>query len=533
MDRALTQSWSTLTPADLVRSVTRRLPSVLATTILVTVAVAGILVVCPNRYSSNGLMYVRLGRGAISVDPTSRTSSNVSLQETRLAEVLSVREMLVSREIAERVVERIGADEVNRPRTWIDLAFVGVGEKMAQLVPAKGSSEGMTSDEYKTQIAIEDAVKRVQQAMTVSVTKNAYTIAVSCKSDDPLIAQKITQAMMDEYGKFHVEAHRATGSLTFFEQEVAASRKLAVESRETLQTAKSRLGWSSEQSAESMLQERITNLEIALDDAQSAFAERNSRAVSLATRMTDVDAWIPTEITKGVANQANDTMRSQLYDLQVQENDALTRLKPSHPRYQMLKEMVAQSKQIVSDEGDDKELSVEAVNPVRQDMEKNYEVAMADSAGLKSRIDSLTVALEEAKEDQNRLNKDSLELARLSWEANLAEQNFLTHSKSLEEARMLDQLDSNNLSDVSIVQNASLQLKKTGPARGLLAVLGCMLGMSLGLLQALLRTTPSSTLPPGPEATRDLASSHDHRASTKQNLHGAHVGANSPVGLPR
>ena len=158
---------------------------------------------------------------------------------------------------------------------------------------------------------------------------------------------------------------------------------------------------------------------------------------------------------------------------------------------------------------------------------------MADSAGLKSRVESLTSALEEAKDDQNRLNKDSLELARLTWEANLAEQNFLTHSKSLEEARMLDQLDSSNLSDVSIVQDASLQIKKTGPARGLLSVLGCMLGMSLGLLQALLRATPASTLQTGPEAPLEPASSHDNRELSKQNLHGAHVGANSPVGLPR
>ncbi len=533
VDRAPINSWATLTPADLVRSVTRRLPSVIATTVMATVAVAGILVAWPNRYSSNGLMYVRLGRGAISVDPTSQASQSVSLQESRSAEVISVREMLASREISQRVVGRVGADEINRPRTWIDRAVRSASEKVSQVIPkSKQGLEGMSAEEYEAQIAIEEAIKKVQQSITVAVTKNAYTIAVACKSDDPLLAQKIVHAMMDEYGKFHVEAHRATGSLTFFEQEVATSRKLAVDAREALQAAKSRLGWSSEQSGEAMLQERITKLEIALDDAQSSLAERSSRAESLENRMVDVDQWIPTEITRGVANNANDEMRSQLYSLEMQENDALTRLKPNHPRYQMLKEMVAQSKQIVNDEEADKELSVEAVNPIRQDMEKNYEVAMADTAGLKSRVESLTSALEEAKEDQNRLNKDSLELARLTWEANLAEQNFLTHSKSLEEARMLDQLDSSNLSDVSIVQDASLQLKKTGPQRGILSLLGCMLGMSLGLLQALLRATPSSTLPPQPESTR-MPSSHDNRDLTKSNLHGAHVGASSPVGLPR
>lgn len=534
VDRAPITTWATLTPAELVRSVWSHLPSVVTTTVIVTVTVAALLMAWPNRYSSNGLMYVRLGRGAISVDPTSKASTSVSLQETRSAEVISVREMLVSREICRRIVERVGAEEINRPRTWIDRSLKSVSATLASLMPKRTPSFGdMSAEEYNAQIASEEAIKRVQQSIAVAVTKNAYTISIACKSDDPLLAQQIVSAMMDEYGKFHVEAHRATGSLSFFEQEVATSRQLAVEAREALQAAKSRLGWSSEQAGEAMLLERITKLEIALDEAQSSLAERSSRANSLEQRMAGVEHWIPTEVTRGVANHANDEMRSQLYGLEVKENDALARLKPNHPRYQMLKEMVAQSKQIVSDEEADKELSVEAVNPVRQDMEKNYEVALADTAGLISRVQSLTSALEEAKEDLTRLNQDSLELARLTWASNLAEQNFLAHSKSLEEARMLDQLDSSNLSDVSIVQEASLQLKKTGPMRGLLSVLGCMLGLSLGVLQALVRTTPSSTSSSASAPTRRPTPAREEYEQVRSTAHGASTVGNTPVGLPR
>ena len=71
MDRTTTsEAWATVTPADLTRIVARRLPSVFFTTVFVTAAVAAVLLAWPNQYASDGLFYVRLGRGAVSLDPT-------------------------------------------------------------------------------------------------------------------------------------------------------------------------------------------------------------------------------------------------------------------------------------------------------------------------------------------------------------------------------------------------------------------------------------------------------------------------------
>ena len=46
------------------------------------------------------------------------------------------------------------------------------------------------------------------------------------------------------------------------------------------------------------------------------------------------------------------------------------------------------------------------------------------------------------------------------------------------------------MSDVSVIQDASLNLKKVGPPRALLACVGACLGLVLGLLQAIVRDTP-------------------------------------------
>ncbi|MCA9138598.1 MAG: hypothetical protein KDB00_17625, partial [Planctomycetales bacterium] len=169
-------AWTGVTPADLIRGIFSRLPSVIFVTLVVTAIALGVLVVWPNHYSSDGLMYVRLGRGALSVDPTAQNSgsSGVSVQETRSSEVLSIAEMIASREIAERVVNEIGAELINQPRSWFDRA----GEQLQQYLPERPVTppEGLSIQQYEEQIQREDAVKKIQKWLVVSTPKNGYTV---------------------------------------------------------------------------------------------------------------------------------------------------------------------------------------------------------------------------------------------------------------------------------------------------------------------------------------------------------------------
>tara|TARA_R110002049_G_scaffold2750_2_gene21713 strand:+ start:587320 stop:588930 length:1611 start_codon:yes stop_codon:yes gene_type:complete len=456
----------------------------------VVFAAAIIVLAWPNRYDSDGLMYVRLGRGALSVDPTAQATSSVSLQDSRASEVASVAEMLASREIAERVVNALGVETVNQPRTWISKYAKALSKSIPRQsnVTAPGT---LSAEEYKKQIATEEAIKKVQTALSVSVTKKGHTVAVSAETPDPLLSQSIVQTVMDQYGSYHVEAHRADGSLEFFKKQVESSRAEAIKAREELQSAKSSLGWLGEESAVAVLKERMTQLKIALDEAESIFAESESHAASLGKSLDSVAEWIPTEVTKGVANNAGDSMRNTLYGLQLRGSEELSKLSPNHPRYQMMKSSIDKSVSIAETENAERELSREAVNPVRQSLQSDYELAIAKAAGAKSRRDSLQKSLRQAQDDLVRLNNDAIMLSKLTWEADIAEKNYLEHAKSLEEVRIADALDQSNLSDVSVIQQASLKLKKVGPPRALLLAGSIPFGLCLGILQALLRFTLS------------------------------------------
>lgn len=487
-----------VTPGDVMRSIGRRLPSVFFTTLLVTVAVVALLIVWPNQYRSEGLMYVRLGRGAMGGDPTTKTANSVSMQESRTAEVVSIGEMISSREIAERTVDRVGIEKINQPRNWFEKAmedgksFLESDHQLVRWIPGREPKTvgEMTAEQYAAQIDRERAIKAVTKAIDVQVAKNGYTVAVSGKEDDPLLVQEIVQAVMDEFGSYHVEAHQVKGSESFFDVQASESRKIAIAARRKLQETRNEMGWISTQSAERTLSERIIDLEMKLSTADSELAEAISQADELRRQLEATEQWVPVEVTLGIANAAGDQMRSQLYDVQIQDGDELARLSPSHPRYKRIKEKMMQSEKLAGSEREERQQTREAINPVYQDLETQFQTVRAKAVGLESRRDALAERLLATQQDLRRLNDDVTTLSQLAWEAELAEETFRDHARSLEEARVNTELDKKQMSDVSVIQKASLNLKKSGPKRGLLAVVGAMLGLSLGLLQAILRDSP-------------------------------------------
>ena len=129
------------------------------------------------------------------------------------------------------------------------------------------------------------------------------------------------------------------------------------------------MGWLSAESAEHTLSERIIDLEMKLSTADSELAEAISQAEELRRQLDSTKQWVPVEVTLGIANVAGDAMRSQLYDVQVQDGEELAKLSPTHPRYKRLQRKMNDSEKLAGDEREERQETREAINPVYQDLE--------------------------------------------------------------------------------------------------------------------------------------------------------------------
>ena len=70
------------------------------------------MIFLPRTYHSGAMLFVKLGRETVSLDPTATTGSTISVLDTRDNEINSIRDMLYSRGIVEKVVDRIGPEVV-------------------------------------------------------------------------------------------------------------------------------------------------------------------------------------------------------------------------------------------------------------------------------------------------------------------------------------------------------------------------------------------------------------------------------------
>ncbi|EMI56076.1 hypothetical protein [Rhodopirellula sallentina] len=112
----------------------------------------------------------------------------------------------------------------------------------------------------------------------------------------------------------------------------------------------------------------------------------------------------------------------------------------------------------------------------------------------------------------------------MNWEATLAEAEYLRAAEARDNAKMIDKLSSGRVTEIAVVQDASLGLKKVKPQRAILAILAAALAVAIGVFQAVARSllfdSPNSANTdhrkkiPAPEARIDRA--HHHSPETQQ-----------------
>jgi len=464
----------------------------------------------PVKYTSSARLLVRLGRGAVSIDPTANLSQTVSLQESRLAQVNSVKELLDARELSERVVNRVGVERILEPHGIFETSLKTITDTvstvMAFVVPSSASKSmgEMSAKEVEDHLKLETACLTFEENVYVTSPKEAYTISLDMYSGDPILSRDLLRAYVDEYQKFHVEAHRATGSLAFFEDQSIVARQLALASHGTLRDAKTNRGIVDIAAAKNSLATSLSVLKQQMMSAESELVATKAEADSLIQRIEEMPENVETLVTRGIPSLAGGNIRQRLYDLEVAYQDAAAKLTPEHPKMINIRQQLEAATKIAEAESVDKPQIQQGVNPVRQSLSLALQTTSAKIVGAEKKRLSLEEQYQQLSLDLESLNTDEVAINELTWEAKLAEDNYLRTATARSTARQIDILDEQNLSEISIVQPPTLILKKASPKRMILVVVGIMLAIAMGFGQAILRSLAIMT----PNRDDGLAEEH-------------------------
>src|ERR1017187_3645410 len=393
----------------------------------VFVCVSGLVLAAAVLYAFAGTKYeadmkVLVRRGRANAPVTSE--ENAPLDLTRIViteeELNSEVELLRDDDVLRRVVRETGIGG----RDWFH--FLRMGERNAERV--------------------ERAARRLARKLQVEPVKKTNLITVSYAADDPQTAARGLQSVEKAYLEKHMEVHRPTGEVRFFEQLEESKQKL-------LHFASSRGVVAAAQQRDLALQ-KLSEMDASYRQTRIARTETQRRVWELEVRLEQLPERTTTQVRTADNPELLKALKSSLLDLELKRTGLLTKFEPSHRLVQEVEQQIAQAEAVIA---------AEKALPLRDettDQNTHYEWAKSELQAAQVQLQALqareaaTLTQEAAYQSMARhLGEDAITQDDLLATEKAAQDNYLLYVKKQDGARMDDALDEQGIVNVAIAEH--------------------------------------------------------------------------------
>ena len=195
-----------ITFASVMQSLWRQKFKALLFALLLMTLVVVTLILTPKKYESVGKLFVQVGRGGVTLDPTATTSETISVLESRDSEINSVIDVLQSRGVLELVLEQDNLEEeiLKTSSIFENIEF--------PKIPLISTPDG--DEQYENFKRRDRAVKKFQDALSVRTPRKAATITIACHTESAELSKKLVEVLIETYIEQHVKA-RIIGLVLF------------------------------------------------------------------------------------------------------------------------------------------------------------------------------------------------------------------------------------------------------------------------------------------------------------------------------
>ena len=422
---------------------------ILATFVCVMLATIAYLVVSDRTFRSEAKLFVRAGGRALNL-PSTSTAESLTFADSQQREVYAVAELLQSRLLAEKVIDKFGTDLILEIKKDKKDPF-----KLSELKNSVKSTLGKLDDYNLNPLQKfsdrDEAIEEFQKNFKVLPTKTSSVMSMSYSFSDPVVAQNILEFFLKTAMDEHFRVHRTPGSQEFFASQAKRLRATLNDLELRLRDFKNETGLASLEIQRASTLQLIGTLE---QDHLLSSTQLDAAEAEAAMRRQQLSA-IPSEIvTERATDQPNSigqNLRSKLYDLEAAEQDQASKLADDHPTLVSTRKRLTEAKRLLSDEKVSVGLTT-GVNPNYQatDLAINEREATID--GLTKRVMSLSDKLQSARTEVQRLNAAEVDLSELQREIDLVQANYRTYSENLEQARINEELEQAKISGLTVMQ---------------------------------------------------------------------------------
>ena len=457
--------------------------------VVVTVAIGTFL--SPETYRSEAKLLVRLGRESVSLDPTATTGQIVNIGQSRENEINSEMEILKSRELVEKVVDSFGAA----------VFLHGTGEEAIAQVPPAGAERVTSRDTASAVRSVaattmvptgrqdqadnlrdrEKAVLLLVKRLEIEKEKNSNVLSVSYEAKSPKRARDVVDKLIGFFLDKHIVVHRTVGSHQFFTEQTAQIRTALAQAEDELRKIKNEAGVASLEEQRRVLVGRIGGLQQEIEQTDAALAGSGARAKALQRSLAGLPKVQVTEKTSGFPNWAADGMRQKLYDLQLKEQDLLSKFNPENPLVEEVRRQIAEAKAVLDREEPTRTQLTTGLNTAYEKIHLDLMIEKGVFSSLQAKGGVLGRQLAAAGEELKKQNDAELRIAHLKRDVEVQGENYRKYVEKLEQARIDQALETDKISNISVVQPASYPVKPIRPRKALNLALGLLMGVFGGI----------------------------------------------------
>jgi uncharacterized protein involved in exopolysaccharide biosynthesis len=474
----------------------------MAATLVIGIALTlAYLSLATRHYRSEAKLLVRIGRESVTLDPTATTGQFVAMAEPRDSELHAIEELLASRAMAEKVIDRFGPEVILEKRP----GSKSLGQRLAFL-------DGINLNPLRVYSLRDKAVKSFAQKLGITAGKKSNVLSVSFKAEDPQLAHDVVEEIVTIARDEHVRVHRTNGSGAFFETQREQLAQELARQEQLLRQYKDAHGLAVLTTQRDAQVGLISSLQA---DLLRAKAEQNAAQAEVELRrqqLRNQPAMVVTEQTTGQPQTARQTLREKLYELEVKEQELAARLKDDAPQVMHIRAQIAEARRIMAEEQINTETK-KGINQTHQAAELALQEREAALVAITARTQSLEGKLVATTDELKTLNAAEMELARMERELDLARANYKKYSENLEQARIDQELEAAKISSLNLMQAPTLSPTPISPQPLPTLAVGGVLSMMAALGLALLNHQPASR--PMPRVRRASARRREEDSSAR------------------
>jgi polysaccharide biosynthesis protein PslE len=438
----------------------------IAFTLVFAVSVA-YFVLAKRLYTAEARLFIRLGRETVGLDPTATTNQVISVQDARESEVNSVTQLILSRAVAEEVVDAVGADAIleSSPDRSL-LSFVN------DLIPSPPPNPR------------DAAIMKIQKRLKVQAVEHSSVITLAYQGASAELSSKVLTAVLASARKAHLRINRIDGSDSFFAEQSARWKQEVDHLEAAMSAFKNGSGISNVARQRELQLNEIAALKIAILENEAQLHATEAQLTKQETLVGAEPEHLVVTKVSDMPNTATEGMRQQLYSVQLKEAELLTKYKPEHPLVKQVREEINSASRMLKHDPLLTQIT-EGMNQVRQDMRGVMLSQKATVAGLKAKSDILRADVTSAEKEMQTLNNQEPRFEQLTRELDLAQASYRSYYQKHEQARIDRALSNDNISNLNVMQAPSGSGIPTWPQPVLILAIGLVSGMAASVLVAM------------------------------------------------